>query len=931
MEPVITSVQPVFISCGCNRTPHAADWGNNGLICYGACNAVAIYDPKDHGGKVLATYTGHQDRVNAVKWVKKIDNSPEDEFLSVSTDQCGLVWTKKQDRFVVTSVLKGHQGPVNVVDAVYCRLSAGKRKIVESLVIVTAAVDSTIRIWERNQGDAVECKKALLLTSGLCMAASLTVSPGGFIILAAGLDDSNIHVYTFSQPPNPALNLTGAEQISSDEPVTKPSASDDTTAPQVDRIVKQLTLRGHEDWVTALQFTREDSGDLLLASGSLDATVRLWRFHHTTGDEAKKELTVEQQQIAVGHRRLDVGLESVLLGHDGRVYGLCWHPPILTDSGKSWTQPLQLLTASLDKTVVVWAPEDGGGGVWLEQDRMGEVGGNTLGFYGTRFGPRGNTILAHSYTGGFHIWHRAQVLVSIEEKEEDKRTFCVSEDESEELLLEQTRGPNLDEYSTFIVIPSIFGNKTHWRRVARIWSPGVAVGGHFDQVNDLAWEPKFGRYIMTVSSDQTARLYAPWVRGFSNRKTATLETVLKQDYSWHEMARPQIHGYDISCIAILPHFSFVSGADEKVIRAFNVTRIFVDNFLRLCAPYSSKAKEFEGKTPEEMGKLVSMRASVPPLGLSNKEWKQAEIDKIKDAKKRCIGKSTLEVIQIWSEVNPNVCPPQLDAPPPEDMLLQDFLWSETMKLYGHGYDIFSLAASADGKVIASACKATNEEHAAILCWDTSTWRKVGRLVSHKLTVTQLQFSPDDKYLLSVSRDRTWSVFQKSDSGPKLVGRSDKNTGVHTRIIWCCGWSHDSAYFATGSRDGKIVVWGLGEENHPTLGPFTPSSDHLDLPEESITSLSFAPGFVLSPLEYLLAAGTETGEIRLYGWKASVPSPWRFLFQLSGDHSHHLSIKKLAFRPENVNTEDNQESIDLHLASCGLDHTVKVHKIVVKLK
>lgn len=82
---------------------------------------------------------------------------------------------------------------------------------------------------------------------------------------------------------------------------------------------------------------------------------------------------------------------------------------ILLDSGKSWTQPLQLLTASLDKTVVVWAPEDRGDGVWLEQDRMGEVGGNTLGFYGTKFGPRGNTILAHSYTGGFHIWNRTQV------------------------------------------------------------------------------------------------------------------------------------------------------------------------------------------------------------------------------------------------------------------------------------------------------------------------------------------------------------------------------------------------------------------------------------------------------------------------------------------------------------------------------------------
>lgn len=35
-----------YISVGCNRTPHALDWGNNGLVCFAASNAVAIYDPK---------------------------------------------------------------------------------------------------------------------------------------------------------------------------------------------------------------------------------------------------------------------------------------------------------------------------------------------------------------------------------------------------------------------------------------------------------------------------------------------------------------------------------------------------------------------------------------------------------------------------------------------------------------------------------------------------------------------------------------------------------------------------------------------------------------------------------------------------------------------------------------------------------------------
>ena len=35
-----------YISCACNATGHCADWGQNDLICFGACHAVALYKPK---------------------------------------------------------------------------------------------------------------------------------------------------------------------------------------------------------------------------------------------------------------------------------------------------------------------------------------------------------------------------------------------------------------------------------------------------------------------------------------------------------------------------------------------------------------------------------------------------------------------------------------------------------------------------------------------------------------------------------------------------------------------------------------------------------------------------------------------------------------------------------------------------------------------
>jgi elongator complex protein 2 len=87
-------------------------------------------------------------------------------------------------------------------------------------------------------------------------------------------------------------------------------------------------------------------------------------------------------------------------------------------------------------------------------------------------------------------------------------------------------------------------------------------------------------------------------------------------------------------------------------------------------------------------------------------------------------------------------------------------------------------------------------------------KEVANLVAHKLTVVQMEFSHNDEYLLTVSRDRNFCIFQiqeinESDSirvTAKLVYVGNK---AHERIIWTGGWSMDDKYIATGSRD-KLV-------------------------------------------------------------------------------------------------------------------------------
>lgn len=40
--------------------------------------------------------------------------------------------------------------------------------------------------------------------------------------------------------------------------------------------------------------------------------------------------------------------------------------------------------------------------------RVGEVGGNTLGFYGCQMSPDGSMILAHAFHGALHLWCKDQ-------------------------------------------------------------------------------------------------------------------------------------------------------------------------------------------------------------------------------------------------------------------------------------------------------------------------------------------------------------------------------------------------------------------------------------------------------------------------------------------------------------------------------------------
>ncbi|CAB1350780.1 unnamed protein product [Coregonus sp. 'balchen'] len=366
------------------------------------------------------------------------------------------------------------------------------------------------------------------------------------------------------------------------------------------------------------------------------------------------------------------------------------------------------------------------------QVRVGEVGGNTLGFYGCQMSPDGSMILAHSFHGALHLWTQAH------------------EEEGE-------------------------------------WSPGVVISGHFNAVQDLSWDPE-GDFILSPT--------------------------------WHEISRPQIHGYDMQCLAMVGRFQYVSGADEKVLRVFRAPRNFVENFANISG------------TPLE--KLLASSVSSSDLAPKTNKEEGTGFNSVSDQYQESY-----------------FHPLTVNEPPPEDHLLQNTLWPEVQKLYGHGFEMFCLASDSGRTVVASACKASKAEHAAVLLWSATTWRQLQVLPYHSLTVTQMAFSPNGHFLLAVSRDRTWSLWRRdypaatrTDTEPhfSLYTHTRKDIAVHTRIIWSCDWSVDNKYFVTSSRDKKM---------HKSRIVFRLCSD-------------LADHFKC----YLLAVGLESGQVLLYKWRPS---------------------------------------------------------------
>ncbi|CAI4229073.1 unnamed protein product [Auanema sp. JU1783] len=322
-----------------------------------------------------------------------------------------------------------------------------------------------------------------------------------------------------------------------------------------------------------------------------------------------------------------------------------------------------------------------------------------------------------------------------------------------------------------LVASSYFGGLHAWRLVNENepWAPISMIGGHTGEVRDLSWEPK-GRYLISVGSDKTTRLFSK----------------LKEQETYGEIARPQVHGHEMQCVCSISSTCFVSGGEEKIYRAFQAPITFANSYEAISGV--SKEKVFNVEQLAETG------ARMPALGLSNKA---VEVDAPVENEETH-----------WEEEQFLANPSNLEKVPTEDCLQQNTLWPELQKLYGHGFEVYAIATNPTGTVLATSCKASQAEHAVVILWDISNWTLKKSVLGHNLTITQIEWSPSGEYLLTVSRDRT-AILYKERNGDIHGFDYEKvwqSKDEHSRIIWSCSWFSNSSMFATASRDKKVILW-----------------------------------------------------------------------------------------------------------------------------
>ncbi len=657
--------QSSYISAAFNRANHIADWADapHSTIAYAANRSIAIWERPGHAdspGVTRLLPTPFKKAITCLKFAKLSSLSAHPCIVAGSADGSIGVWTLdgQAEWQRVHTIKAAHQGSVSALGVARSPFASSA-----SDVIVSGASDSLLKVWSlpKDASQSASVVQTIDLKGRFPLDLSLIQLPGSSasasapasLLLALATTSNRIDLYTSSTAPE-----------SSDRPGFE----------------FKLSLEGHEDWVKSLDLCSTLTADasqneldtLMLASGSQDGSVRLWKIAPSLADDADHQPDAAPTSSRADHdfeqmaskiesdqstkageistrahpfsvtsadgltQSWSVTFDALLVGHDNWVTGVRWHPAA-SSQGQHVHQPAALLSSSADNSLILWTPtgtnpastthaafpafdatllSSGGArhargptnhilasSIWMPSERFGEVGGaSNLGFFGALWMPSSfssstadprqpvSAVVAHGWGGSAHIWTLSR--------------------------------------------PSASSSRVQWQ-------VGDPVTGHFAAAKSVAWEP-CGDYLLSCSDDQTTRLHARPLQKFAQAldpRTAT----------WHEVARPQSHGYDLHSVSWLDRLNFVSAADEKVLRVFAAPRGFVGTVGKHgldCAVLGSEHDSRASFRPTHGEQALLLLSLDPQDGLLQSAKRHGDL--VKMAVQRCCNQQGDSVVAVVS-------------------------------------------------------------------------------------------------------------------------------------------------------------------------------------------------------------------------------------------------------------------------------------------